>query len=321
MVYPTYRLALLGIVTVALLALYFVLYRTRIGMIVRAGIEDSVMVESLGIDVYKIFMLVFGIGAMAAGFAGIVNAPVVSISPDVGESILVQAFVVVVIGGVGSFPGAVLGGLIAGEIISITSMFNPGYAYVMLFVAMTLVLVSAPMVSSAWRAASERGSLHDHKAPFLAEILTVIALIVAPFVLPHLGLSLTTINRILIWGLFGLGFDLLFGYTGLLSFGQSAFFGTGGMFAAYLLTEANFPYVLISIVIGAVVAGVVGYLVGLDRPQAHWHLFRHDHGGDRGGVLLRRVQPIVGLHRRRERIARRADAKLQPRLRQAPLRH
>ena len=125
-------------------ALYFVLYRTRIGMIVRAGIEDLVMVDSLGIDVYKVFMLVFGIGAMAAGFAGIVNAPVVSIAPDVGESILVQTFVVVVIGGVGSFPGAVLGGLVAGEIISITSMFNPGYAYVMLFVAMTLVLVIRP---------------------------------------------------------------------------------------------------------------------------------------------------------------------------------
>jgi branched-chain amino acid transport system permease protein len=144
MFYPTYRIAVLGIVVVALLALYIVLYRTRIGMIVRAGIEDSVMVDSLGIDVYKIFMLVFGIGAMAAGFAGIINAPVVSIAPDVGEAILVQAFVVVVIGGVGSFPGAVLGGLIAGEIISITSMFNPGYAYVMLFVAMTLVLVLRP---------------------------------------------------------------------------------------------------------------------------------------------------------------------------------
>ena len=144
MLYPTYRLALLGIVTVALLTLYVVLYRTRIGMIVRAGIEDAVMVDSLGIDVYKVFMLVFGIGAAAAGFAGIVNAPVVSIAPDVGEAILVQTFVVVVIGGVGSFPGAILGGLIAGEIISITSMFNPGYSYVMLFVAMTLVLVFRP---------------------------------------------------------------------------------------------------------------------------------------------------------------------------------
>jgi branched-chain amino acid transport system permease protein len=144
MFYPTYRLALLGIVAVALLVLYIVLYRTRIGMIVRAGIEDSVMVDSLGIDTDKVFMVVFGIGAMAAGFAGIINVPVVSISPDVGETILVQTFVVVVIGGVGSFPGAVLGGSIAGEIISITSMFNPAYSYVMLFIAMTLVLVLRP---------------------------------------------------------------------------------------------------------------------------------------------------------------------------------
>jgi branched-chain amino acid transport system permease protein len=144
MVYPTYRLAVVGIVAVALLALFLVLYRTRLGMIVRAGIEDSVMVDSLGINVDRVFMVVFGIGAMAAGFAGIVNAPVVSLTPDVGEAILVQTFVVVVIGGVGSFTGAVLGGLIAGEIISITSMFNPGYAYVMLFAAMTLVLLVRP---------------------------------------------------------------------------------------------------------------------------------------------------------------------------------
>jgi branched-chain amino acid transport system permease protein len=144
MVYPTYRLAVVGIVAVALLVLFLVLYKTRLGLIVRAGIEDSLMVDSLGINVDRIFMLVFGIGAMAAGFAGIVNAPVVSLTPDMGEGILVQAFVVVVIGGVGSFPGAVLGGLIAGEIISITSMIDPGYAYVMLFVAMTLVLMLRP---------------------------------------------------------------------------------------------------------------------------------------------------------------------------------
>ena len=144
MFYPTYRLVVVGIVAVALLALFLVLYRTRLGLIVRAGIEDSVMVDSLGINVSRVFMIVFGIGAMAAGFAGIVNAPVVSLTPDVGESILVQTFVVVVIGGVGSFPGAVLGGLIAGEIVSITSMFNPGYAYVMLFAAMTLVLMVRP---------------------------------------------------------------------------------------------------------------------------------------------------------------------------------
>ncbi|HET6619909.1 MAG TPA: branched-chain amino acid ABC transporter permease [Dongiaceae bacterium] len=144
MFYPTYRLAVVGIVAAALVGLYFVLYRTRLGLIVRAGIEDSVMVDALGINVQKVFMIVFGIGAMAGGFAGIVNAPVASLTPDMGEAILVQTFVVVVIGGVGSFPGAVLGGLIAGEIISITSMIDPGYAYVMLFAVMTLVLLLRP---------------------------------------------------------------------------------------------------------------------------------------------------------------------------------
>jgi branched-chain amino acid transport system permease protein len=144
MLYPTYRLVLVGIIAVALGALYLVLYRTRLGLTVRAGIEDSVMVGALGINVHRVFTLVFGIGAMAAGFAGIANAPVVSLTPDMGEAILVQTFVVVVIGGVGSFPGAVLGGLIAGEIISITAMVDPAYSYVMLFVAMTLVLLLRP---------------------------------------------------------------------------------------------------------------------------------------------------------------------------------
>ncbi len=144
LVYPTYRIVVLAIAGVALGILYVVLYRTRLGMIVRAGIEDLGMVAMLGINVYRVFMVVFGIGAMAAGFAGIVNAPVVSLTPDMGESILVQTFVVVVIGGVGSFPGAILGGLVAGEILSLTSMVNPAYSGVMLFAAMTLVLLLRP---------------------------------------------------------------------------------------------------------------------------------------------------------------------------------
>jgi branched-chain amino acid transport system permease protein len=99
--------------------------------------------------------------------------------------------------------------------------------------------------------------------PFIVEALTAIGLIAAPFVLPYLGFAPTTVNRILVWGLFGLGFDILFGFTGLLSFGQSAFFGTGGMVAAYLLTVLNYPDVITSLFIGMIAAAVVGYLVGL----------------------------------------------------------
>ena len=89
---------------------------------------------------------------------------------------------------------------------------------------------------SAWRPPGRR-------PPYLVELITAACLIAAPFVLPYLGSAPNTVNRILVWGLFGIGFDILFGYTGLLSFGQSALYGTGGFVAAYLLTRAGFPHV------------------------------------------------------------------------------
>ncbi|CAM5788670.1 branched-chain amino acid ABC transporter permease [Castellaniella caeni] len=144
LIYPLYRLETLGIAAATLLLLYFVLYRTSLGLIVRAGIEDAQMVNALGINVKRTFLLVFGIGAMAAGFAGVINSPIVALTPDMGFRYLVDSFVVVVIGGVGSFPGAVVGGIIAGEILSLTAMVNPQYSDVMLFVAMALVLIFRP---------------------------------------------------------------------------------------------------------------------------------------------------------------------------------
>src|SRR5690348_13602244 len=101
------------------------------------------------------------------------------------------------------------------------------------------------------------------RRPLLVETLTAIGLIAVPFVLPYLGFAPNTVNRILVWGLFGIGFDILFGYTGLLSFGQSALYGTGGFVAAYLLTRTSFPYVVLALIIGMIAAAVVGYLVGL----------------------------------------------------------
>jgi branched-chain amino acid transport system permease protein len=144
LIYPLYRLQTLFISAGTLIVLYFVLYRTSLGLIVRAGIEDSLMVNILGINVKRIFLVVFGIGAMAAGYAGVIDAPIVTLAPDMGFRVLVDSFVVVVIGGVGSFPGAIVGGIIAGEILSLTSMFNPAYSDVMLFVVMALVLVLRP---------------------------------------------------------------------------------------------------------------------------------------------------------------------------------
>ena len=97
----------------------------------------------------------------------------------------------------------------------------------------------------------------------LLEALIALGLIAVPFVLPWFDAAPNTVNRILVWGLFGIGFDILFGYTGLLSFGQSALYGTGGFVAAYLLTRAGFPYVVLALLIGTAAAAAVGYLVGL----------------------------------------------------------
>jgi branched-chain amino acid transport system permease protein len=118
------------------------------------------------------------------------------------------------------------------------------------------------MGCSARPAANERGLMLKRRS-YLVEVLTAAGLIAVPLVLPYLGFTPATINRILVWGLFGIGFDILFGFTGLLSFGQSAFFGTGGMVTAYLLTVVGFPHVTVALFIGMIVAAVIGYLVGL----------------------------------------------------------
>src|SRR5689334_20496108 len=119
------------------------------------------------------------------------------------------------------------------------------------------------MGCSARKAANERNLKMLKQRPYLIEALTAAALIAAPFVLPTLGFAPNTVNRILVWGLFGLGFDILFGFTGLLSFGQSAFYGTGGFVAAYLLTRTGFSNVVGALIIGMIAAAATGYLVGL----------------------------------------------------------
>ncbi len=142
--YPLYRVQVIGLVAVLLLAFYLLLYRTRIGLVVRAGIEDPPMVELLGTNVRFMFMIVFAVGAMAAGIAGVIYAPLAAVIPDMGEPFLVECFVVIVIGGLGSFPGAVVGGLIVGEILSLTTLFDPAYAQAAIYAAMTLVLIVRP---------------------------------------------------------------------------------------------------------------------------------------------------------------------------------
>jgi len=114
LLYPTWRLAILaaGLATAGLL--WFLVERTRVGMLVRAGASNAAMVSALGVDIRRLFLLVFGFGAMLAGFAGVMAAPILSVEPGMGDNLLILAFVVIVIGGIGSVRGAFIAALLVG---------------------------------------------------------------------------------------------------------------------------------------------------------------------------------------------------------------
>lgn len=123
--YPVYRIAVIATGLGVALGLWFVIARTRVGMLLRAGAANRAMVAALGTDINRLFMLVFAAGAMLAGFAGAIVAPILSVDPGMGDSILILTFVVIVIGGVGSVKGAFHAALLVGVVDTLGRMFGP----------------------------------------------------------------------------------------------------------------------------------------------------------------------------------------------------
>ncbi|HZZ63175.1 MAG TPA: branched-chain amino acid ABC transporter permease [Roseiarcus sp.] len=124
LLFPVYRLALIAVGLATGLALYLVINHTRVGMLIRAGATNAAMVSALGVDIRRLFMLVFGFGAMLAGFAGAMVAPILSVEPGMGDNLLILAFVVIVIGGIGSIRGAFLAALMVGLIDTLGRAFG-----------------------------------------------------------------------------------------------------------------------------------------------------------------------------------------------------
>ncbi|MCY1234413.1 urea ABC transporter, permease protein UrtB [compost metagenome] len=121
--YPLWRLAIIGAGLLVAFLLYILVTRTRVGMLVRAGATNSQMVSALGVDIRRLFTIVFGFGAMLAGFAGVMIAPILSVEPGMGDTILILAFVVIVIGGVGSIRGAFIAALTIGVVDTLGRSF------------------------------------------------------------------------------------------------------------------------------------------------------------------------------------------------------
>lgn len=123
--YPIYRIAILvaGLASAGLL--WFLVERTKVGMLVRAGASNAPMVAALGVDIRRLFTIVFGFGAMLAGFAGVMAGPIFSVEPGMGDTVLILAFVVIVIGGIGSIRGAFIAALLVGVIDTVGKSATP----------------------------------------------------------------------------------------------------------------------------------------------------------------------------------------------------
>ena len=161
LLYPVYRLAILVAGLAVAVLLYLFVTHTRAGMLVRAGASNGPMVSALGVNIRRLFMVVFGFGAMLAGFAGIMAAPLVSIESGMGDNLLILAFVVIVIGGIGSIRGAFIGALIVGLVDTLGRSFatdafklvlspsaanevGPAVASMLIYMVMAAILFFSP---------------------------------------------------------------------------------------------------------------------------------------------------------------------------------
>lgn len=142
--FPTYRLFIIAMTVAIVAGLWLFIEKTSFGLVIRAGARDPEIVRVLGIDVAKVWLIVFAIGTGVAGLAGVLSAPMRSVVPDMGTTVLVEAFVVTVVGGMGSLVGAVVAGLMVGIVVAITSLIAPELADLSMFVLMALVLLVRP---------------------------------------------------------------------------------------------------------------------------------------------------------------------------------
>ena len=144
MSYPVYRLAISVICIVLAVALYYVIQRTRLGMMIRAGNDDRTMVESLGININMIYRIVFALGVALAALAGMLASPISSVFPNMGSHVLIISFVIVVIGGIGSVWGALVAALIVGFADTFGKVLVPELSGIVVYVVMAVVLLWRP---------------------------------------------------------------------------------------------------------------------------------------------------------------------------------
>src|SRR6516225_6080079 len=238
-VFSAYRLFLIALGFAIAVLLWLFLERSRIGAMVRAGVDNAIMAAGLGANIPALFTGIFGLGVALAALGGIAAAPVLGLYPGMDTEILIPAFIVIVIGGMGSLRGAFAGSLLIGIVDTFGKAYFQSIALFLIYLAMTAVLLIRPeglfgtsssgvAIAPAVTTTSAPTTPHTRAAALLA----LLALIGLPFLMTDYPRALT--SEIFIFAIFAMSLDLLLGFTGLMSLGHAAFFGLGAYSVAIL---------------------------------------------------------------------------------------
>jgi branched-chain amino acid transport system permease protein len=264
--FPSYDLAVIVFGPLVALGLWLVFHRTRWGILIRAATQDREMVAALGVDQRRLFTGVFVLGSFLAGLGGALQVPRLALTTVMDTTVIVEAFVVVVIGGMGSVWGALLASLLIGVLNAYGVLVLPKASIVLMFVVMAVVLIVRPwgllgrpeiQLRPAGGATAEDRGAPWHPAWLAAAGLVLLAL---PLLLPIFWVWMVV--EIFAFALFAASLHLLMGLGGMVSFGHAAYFGLGAYGAALLLKWAGWPMPLAFLaapVVAAVAAAVFGY--------------------------------------------------------------
>ena len=272
--YPFYRLVVLGAAIVVGIGLWLGLNKTKIGMMVRAGVDDRAMLSAIGVNVRVLFVAVFAIGAGLAGFAGVVGGSALSVAPGEDVRYLLASLVVVIVGSMGSIPGAAIGALLIGIAEQVGLVYFPTYGIVLTFLIMVLTLAVRPqgLMGNARTSATEPPRASGASDIIVAKLTTgtlllgialvLFPLIASPFFLFQIG------AQTLILGMIGLSLMVLAGYGGMVSLAQLTVAGIAGYAVAILGSNSvgvhgfNWPWWIV-VPVAIFVAGVASALIGV----------------------------------------------------------
>jgi branched-chain amino acid transport system permease protein len=265
--FPVYELFLIGVGPALLGALWFLFRRTRFGLLVRAATQDRDMVGALGVDERLLFSSVFFLGACLAGFGGALQLPREAVNLNMDVSVVVEAFVVVVVGGLGSLFGAYVAAVLIGVIQAFGILFVPKVTLVLVFLVMGVVLAVRPYGLFGRFAASPapRSAATDTVLRPLSPVarslaaLAVLAVASMPFLAGDYAMDLVT--ELLILAVFAASLHFLMGLGGMASFGHAAWFGIGAYGAALALKTLHLPMSM-ALVAAPLAAAILGLLAG-----------------------------------------------------------